>query len=170
MFHTTSYSSFEDLSQKFLNGIDLVHKTISLAFIERMGLRYLNAFTSDTNDKLSDYIANSLLGFTAVENSTLIQKYVENISQINEGTLVARAIFSSSGIVIPPDLYPLILRIQDRFERIKDETAIIDIDYYKISRFNLDNALIEEKLSEFHDIINSVFRNSITPHAIKILE
>lgn len=168
VFHTTLYHSFEDFLKKMLIGLNIVHEIINLAFIDRIGLRYLNAISPGENDTLTDYINNSLLGFSYLENSALIHSFTETIANIDNGTLVSRATISESGLTIPRDLYPIQLTIQDKFTTLTGKLAVIDLDCYINQRFNFDSAIVKEKLSTFHDVITSVFRGAITNHALKV--
>ena len=59
VFHTTAYDSFEDFSEKLIQGLELIQKIIGLSYIESIGLRYLNAVSTDTQNKLEDYLSEN---------------------------------------------------------------------------------------------------------------
>jgi uncharacterized protein (TIGR04255 family) len=168
-FHTTLYNSFEDFLKKMLNGLNIVHDVIGLAFIERIGLRYLNAIRPmQDNDKLTNYLNNSLLGFSRLSKGSIIHSFTETVASVNDGTLISRAAISESGLIIPRDLHPMQLKIQDEFTTLTGTLAVLDLDYYINQRINFKREIIKEKLTEFHNVITSMFHDAVTDHALKI--
>lgn len=168
-FHTTLYNSFEDFLKKMLNGLNIVHDVITLAFIERIGLRYLNAIGPiQEKDKLTDYLNASLLGFSYPNKGSLIHSFTETFTNVNDGNLISRATISESGLVIPRDLHPMQLKIRDQFTALTGRLAVLDLDYYINNRFHFERAIIKEKLTEFHDVIASTFYGAVTDHALQV--
>ena len=167
VFHTTLYDTFKDFLKKMSIGLEFVHSAVTLAYTDRIGIRYLNAISSNENDKLSDYLNESLLGFSTSSKGVLKHSFIEAVTEINAGTLVTRALMIENGIALPPDLFPLQLHLQPKFASLKSKTAVLDIDYYMTQRLEFDIKLINEKLLTFHDVVTEVFQELMTSHAKK---
>ena len=63
IFQTTEYDTFDPFKEQFLLGIKTVDKVRSrLSFCERVGIRFLDAVWPRSNEKMTDYLAPSLVG------------------------------------------------------------------------------------------------------------
>lgn len=164
-FQTTAYDSFEELLKKLICGLNLIDEVIKLSYIERIGLRYLNAIMPDKDKKLQDYLNPSLLGFSAIINETFKHNFTEIMSEIDNGTLVARTIITNEGLAIPPDLFPLRLSIPEKFSTISGISATLDIDHFLKKRIDFDTRLVETHLHESHNTISRIFRAAVTADA-----
>lgn len=171
VFHTVAYDSFDNFSDKALTGLSFMHKTIELAYIDRIGLRYLDFVSPKAGELIDDYLTPSLLGHSMLISGTLTHAYTETLSQIDGGTLIARAVITESGLTIPPDLVPLNLKLSPRFSSVSGRNAVLDVDYFVSERLdgvNMD--LIRSQLHASHKIITDAFLASVTDHAIKSWE
>lgn len=164
-FHTTQYDSFADFSKKLIDGLGWLHETIGLSYIERIGLRYLNAIVPDNTKTLIDYLHPSLLGFSSIIEATLKHNFTEIMAEVANGTLVARAVIIEGGVAIPPDLAPLQLETQQKFSTLTGKTAMLDIDHFLNSRFDFDLQPVKDQLLKSNDAINNTFHAAITDHA-----
>ncbi|MGB7412716.1 MAG: TIGR04255 family protein [Thermosynechococcaceae cyanobacterium] len=164
-FHTTQYDSFVDFLQKSINGLSLVHEVVELAYIERIGLRYLDAIVSRDNDTLQQYLNLSLLGLSGTLEGQLGHSFTETATAIEEGNLVARAVITEGGLAVSPDLLPLQLELQSRFAEINGRNAVLDTDYFLVKRNGFDLEDIKGQLLSAHDIITTAFKASVTDYA-----
>lgn len=167
VFHTTQYETFDVFLKKAILGLKLIHEIVELDYIERIGLRYLDAIVPMDNDNLQEYLNTSLLGLSTNINGQLIHSFTQTASVINDGTLITKSVITDSGLAMSPDLLPLYLEIQPRFTKIDVRNAVLDTDYSIAQRNSLDFAKIEERLLAAHDIVTEAFNASTTEYAKK---
>jgi uncharacterized protein (TIGR04255 family) len=165
VFHTTTYDTFADFLQKTIFGLNLVHEIVELAYVERIGLRYLDAIVPLGNDTLQQYLNPSLLGFSAHLKGRLSHSFTEAVTVIEDGNLVARAVITDGALALSPDLITLQLKLQPRFTEINGQNAVLDTDYFLINRNSFDLKEIENQLLKAHDIITNAFNVSVTDYA-----
>jgi len=173
VFHTTAYDSFEDFSKKALVGLGLVHELIELAYIDRIGLRYLDSVVAKNEEKIEVYLQPYLIGLSTTVGGKLNHSFSETLTQIENGALVARVVITESDkLIIPPDLSPLNLNILPRFSALNGRNAVLDIDYFVSERRleGVDLEIVKAQLLASHDIITKAFHASVTDHAIKSWE
>lgn len=167
VFHTTTYDTFADFLKKVLYGLELVHEIVELAYIERIGLRYLDAVIPIGNDTLQQYLNPSLLGFSANLEGRLSHSFTETVTAIEDGNLVARAVITDGALALSPDLLPLQLELQPRFAEINGRNAVLDTDYFFAKRNDFNLIEVENQLQKSHDVITSAFRVAVTDYAIE---
>lgn len=165
VFHTTTYHTFTDFLQKTISGLNLVHEIVELAYVERIGLRYLNAVVPMDNDTLQQYLNPSLLGFSANLEGRLSHSFTETVTVVDEGNLVARAVITDGALALSPDLISLQLSLQPQFTGINSRNAVLDTDYFVVNRNSFDLKEIEDQLLKAHDIITNAFKVSVTDYA-----
>ncbi|MCW5589245.1 MAG: TIGR04255 family protein [Legionellales bacterium] len=165
MFHTTSYNSFEDFLDKLISGISLIDEIIELAYVERIGLRYLNAIAPKDTEQLENYLSPALLGFSSLIKGELSHSFIETVFSINHVTLVARALTSKDRLALPPDLYPLQLKLSPRFLDLKGYTTTLDIDAFLEERQIFTIPPLKESMLTLHKISKVSFQASVTDYA-----
>jgi uncharacterized protein (TIGR04255 family) len=165
VFHTTTYDTFADFLQKTISGLNLVNKIVELAYVEKIGLRYLDAVTPMDSDTLQQYLNPSLLGFSANLEGRLSHSFTETVTVIEDGNLVARAVITDGTLALSPDLIPLQLELQPRFTAINGRNAVLDSDYFVVERNSFDLKKIEDQLLKAHAIITDAFKVSVTDYA-----
>lgn len=168
IFHTTEYESFEIFSKKSMAGLELVHEIVDLSYIDRIGLRYLDAVCPKNGDKVEDYLASSLTGLSLAIEGSLNHAFSETAIQIDGGTLIARSVITENGLTMPPDLFPLSLKLPQRIAEISGRNAVIDIDYFVTNRMDeINKDSIDAQMNLSHEIITRAFNCSVTTHAIE---
>jgi uncharacterized protein (TIGR04255 family) len=167
VFHTTVYDTFPVFTEQFLMGLALVHEAATLAYTERVGLRYLDAVSPHAGEALDAYLSQTVLGLHRALQGTLAHSFTETVVQNASGTLVSRVVIRDDTLAVPPDLHPLNLKVGDRFASIKGLHAILDNDQFAADRtdFNLDEVMT--KLGSMHDRIEEVFHATVTPFALE---
>ncbi len=170
VYHSTRYEIFDDFLEKAIKGLELTHDVIGLAYVERIGLRYLDAITPAEEESISDYLEPSVLGLSPNFTEGLKHGFSETAAEINGGTLITRTVITDGGLAMPPDLFPMPLNMPEKLNRSFGRTAILDTDYFVESRnsFNID--LVQSQLHESHTIIGNTFKSIISEHAIKAWE
>jgi uncharacterized protein (TIGR04255 family) len=169
VYHTTKYDSFEAFLGRMLKGAHLLDEIVQLNYIERIGLRYINAiYPKDQNDQIELYVNPSLLGFSqAIQGIGLIQNFSEATIIKENATIIARFITMDKSLPIPPDILPLQLVLEEKFNKNMEgkKAAILDFDHFANERMPIDFAKIENYLRRFHDGITEVFHHSTTEYA-----
>lgn len=163
---TTAYETFEAFSKAFLHGLSIVHDELRLDFIERVGLRYLDAVLPHAGESLADYLAPEVLGLSAKLSGQLSHSVSETVTLNAVGQLISRVIIQDGHVGLPHEMATLAPRLDPRFTEPSGRHAIIDTDAFRQQReaFNLDN--LESKLAALHREILSSFEATVTPHAL----
>jgi uncharacterized protein (TIGR04255 family) len=167
-FQTTSYDTFEVFLAQFLVGLRIVHDVAGLDFIERVGLRYLNAISPADDGELSEYIAPSLLGLKGNLRGSLAHAFSETHVRSDSLHLLVRAVIRDGEIGFPPDIAPVTLEVTQRFREIKGEHGILDIDGWREARENFNLKQVESRLIKIHDGVEEAFLAAATEHALKV--
>ena len=167
VFHTTAYDTFDVFLDRLLMGLGLIHEAVELTYIERIGLRYLDAVSPRAHESLDNYLSQTVLGLHKALQGKLAHNFMETAVQNVSGTLVARTVIRDNTLTVPPDLHPMNLKIGDRFASIKGLHAILDNDQFAEERsdFNLDEVKI--KLRSMHDRIEEAFHATVTSFALE---
>jgi len=170
VYHTTAYESFQKFSKKALDGLNLLHKLIDLAYVERIGLRYLDAISPVNDDSIDKYLNSSLMGLSSIIGGKVTHSYSETQTQLEVGTLVARTVITENGLALPPDLFPLQLNLLPNFASLSEKNAVLDIDCFVAQRFDFDIKRTQNLLQSAHDSITNAFRASVTDYALSVWE
>jgi uncharacterized protein (TIGR04255 family) len=168
-FQTTNYDGFGSFLAQFLKGLRIVHEVVDLSYTQRLGVRYLDAVFPRTDEALSDYLNQSLLGlYGKIDGHQLVHAFSETVTKTDATNVVSRVIIRQGSVGFPPDLQPMNMALAERFRTLTGIHAILDIDgsYDRRERFDLDR--IEEHLTAIHDEITKSFKASVTPHALDV--
>lgn len=167
IYHTTYYDTFSIFLNRLLRGLELVHETVVLDYIERIGLRYLDAVNLRAGETLDAYLSPTVLGLHQILQGTLAHSFTETVVQNVSGTLVSRVVIRNDTLAIPPDLSPLKLKLDDRFSSIKGLHAILDNDQFTEDRTDFNLGEVSVKLNSMHDRIKEAFHATATPFALE---
>lgn len=164
---TTAYETFETFSKMLLQGLKIIHEALHLDFIERVGLRYLDAVLPKENETLSDYLMPELLGLSHKLDSRLLHSISETVTMNTAVKLVSRVIIQDGHVGLPQDLASLAPMLDPRFTEPEGRHGIIDTDAFRELReaFKLDG--LESVLVVLHEEILRSFKATVTPHALK---
>jgi len=169
VFHTTAYEVFANFKQQLLVGLKLVSDTVGgLAYVEKTGIRYLDAILPQQDASLDQYLNINIGNLPKLKNGALQQCFVETIlDKQGGGQLISRALTSTGSIPFPPDLLPFELKLSERFSTINGMHVVLDTDRFIESRRPFDEEKISVMLDEFHDDLDSAFKEMITERAHK---
>jgi uncharacterized protein (TIGR04255 family) len=170
-FQTTAYETFEDFLQQLKLGLEILGDVVGgLSFMERVGLRYLDAIVPATGETLSQYVVNELQGLPArLPDSTFLYSFAEAMmSAPDGGQVVSRTVIQNGKLNFPPDINPSPLVVGTRFSAIAGEHAVIDTDGSFVERQAFNAIKAETRLHALHDLIDKAFRASATDHARKV--
>jgi len=171
-FQTTDYDTFEPFSKAFFHGLDILHGVLELSYSERVGIRFLDAVQPRENEKISLYLAPTVLGlFEQLGEDSLVQAISETRTQKGKIVLVSRSIIqrqATRGIAFPQELLPIPVEITPKFKETTGLYGIIDTDSWTEDRAKFDPGALANTLKLLHDEINRSFSHMVTPYALDV--
>lgn len=166
VYHTTSYAGYTECRQRVLEALALLHELLGgLSYVQRVGMRYLDAFVPSREEQLEDYVLPELLGLSQMPLGDLKHSYCETVRTVDDATLVMKAFITSVGLPMPPDLQQLTLALPDRLREPAGPCLVMDSDCFTEKRVGYDSALLEQRLDSLHETLIHVFNQSITEKA-----
>jgi len=170
-FQATEYQTFEVFGGHLLQGLELLNKTIGLSFLERIGVRYLDAVMPRGSETLDQYLIPEVMGLYGKLKGQAQYSFSETQTEGPEGFVVSRTVIQRGQIGFPPDLIQLMtLKVQQRFEQFRGVHAIIDTDAFVMGRIAFDLAEAKRRLHTLHDRTDESFRGTVTEYAIAAWE
>ncbi|OYV06674.1 MAG: hypothetical protein CFE26_04990 [Verrucomicrobiales bacterium VVV1] len=164
---TSSYHTFEDFAGRLNECLQLVHQVVNINGVERLGLRYVDLIEPTPEKPLSYFLESCVLGLPLQE----LGKRVSGLSQTIIETsphqkLVVRTTERSKGLVIPPDLLSLQLKLR-KPNTLEQPFGILDLDHFAEypETDDYDTASVIRKFGELHDIVDQAFRKATTDDA-----
>ncbi len=167
-YQTTEYDVFDSFTEKFLQGLEAVHEVAVLDYVDRVGVRYLNAIKAREGEALGEYFSPQLLGLATSLGGDLVHNYVETRVKKDDVELLIRSIQQDSSLAFPPDLQPMTLSIPQKFSKIEGLHAILDLDGWIESRESFERDYILKALHRIHDFVEEAFLSSSTQHAKEV--
>ena len=165
---STEYGQFESFSEEFLKGLARLHEVVGLAFIDRVGLRYLDRVVPLEGEDLSQYLVPEALGLTARLGGTLGHSLCETRTDQDGIKLVSRAVTLSSPLILPPDLMPLVgVEVAERFKAYTGLNAVLDNDGFFEGREEYSAETVRGHLDAIHHVIGAAFKSIVTEYAMK---
>lgn len=168
-FHTTEYDVFNAFSKEFFVGLDIVHACLTLDFVERVGIRYLDAVVPvPGQSELKDYLAPGVLGLAGVlaDDVPIALTISETHIQLADANLLSRTIVQNGALGFPMDLATQGLQVPERFQKVHGVHAIIDTDASQTDRSPFDSNQLRERLDMLHTKIRMAFNASVTEYAL----
>jgi uncharacterized protein (TIGR04255 family) len=155
-----------------------VHNKVSLDYIERIGVRYLDAVIPREGEEIEQYLTTEVLGMsnkvkTYQSPGKLIHSYTETVS-LNEtagSTLVAKVVIQNGKINLPPEIAQIAYPINNKFSSVEGPFAIIDTDGFKDTNkmpFDLDIAC--QTIDDLHLEISESFKKTASALALRFWE
>jgi len=169
-FQTTAYDVFEKLSSDFMKGLRAVEEAVELSYVDRIGLRYLDAVFPGSGEALRDYLCGSVLGLMERLPGSLVHAFSETLVKTDGANVLSRVIIQNGPVALPPDLQPMTLKLAERFRELHGLHATIDTDGSFESREEFDLESVGKRLNLIHEEINRAFRASVTENALKAWE
>ena len=170
-YHATSYETFADFSQRVLQGLQVVHQVVKLAYLQRIGLRFLDAIAPTEGHSVENYLTPGLLGNSASLRGKFKHSFAETQVESESGCLISKVLIVEGGLPIPQELHPLQLELPSRFRGLQGRTATLDNDCFSTERMALGPDFDEQKiLGKLRDLkvgVNQAFQASITEFALK---
>ena len=163
---TTAYDTFGTFSATFLKGLTILHDALRLDFVERIGLRYLDAIQPEKeSESLRDFLVPEVLGLALREDVQLQHSVSETSVTTVAGQLVSRVLIRHGHIGLPLELSATAPIIDPRYTQREGLHAIVDTDASVSQRevFVLDK--VATHLTALHGEIKKSFQETVTDHA-----
>jgi uncharacterized protein (TIGR04255 family) len=166
-FQTTNYDTFETFSETFLKGLGVLHDFLRLDFIERIGLRYLDAIhPSKDGETLREFLVPEVLGLALRGEGQLQHSVSETIVSTAAGQLVSRVLIRHGHVSLPLELGGgLAPTVAPRFTQREGLHAIVDTDASIGQREVFELSRVGARLAALHDEIVKSFDATVTDHA-----
>lgn len=166
IFQTARYSRFREFKRAVMQGLDALHGEVELAYVDRIGLRYLDAILPSPAHPLEALLNPGLIGLYREVAGAPQHAVTETVSDVVGGTLVIRTLLSAQGLALPPDLQPMSLQLDPRIAASQGgEAAVLDSDYFVTQRRGFDSQAVERQLDASHDVIIEAFQMATTDEA-----
>jgi len=169
IYQTTYYSGRDAFFAEVRKGLEVVHDIVELDFVDRIGVRFLDAVIPGEEETLDQYLVPEVLGLGRKLNEGLQHSMVEAVAQLTYGILISRAytVLSQRGCPpIPPELLPLPLAIPARFNECDGRfITILDNDCFIQERNDFLLPNIMKTLKQLREGIGIAFDSSITTFA-----
>jgi uncharacterized protein (TIGR04255 family) len=166
-FQATKYETFEKFSAQLLESLDFVHQSVGgLSYIDRIGVRYLDAVRPREGEKLDQYLIPEVTGLYGKLSGQIHHAFSETLVTDNDGSLVSRAVIQEGQIGLPPDLLMNGLKIAKPFSEYHNLHAVLDTDAFYPERSSFDLGEIRRRLAILHGKTSVAFYSSVTPYAL----
>jgi uncharacterized protein (TIGR04255 family) len=170
---TVDYQTFTTFSDTFTKALEVLTRSIQLDFIERVGLRFLDAVMPREGEEVDDYLHKQLLGLSALTDTlTTAFSLSETLMKRGSDSILARVVIREGQVDFPPDLANAGMEIGPRFREFSGRLAILDNDAFYAERMRFhDSSTIESIMDTFRrlkNLINEVFKKSVTEKAFEV--
>ena len=167
-FQTTDYDTFEGFLSELKKGLQVLSDAVGgLSYMERIGLRYLDAVVPKTDEKLSQYLVAEVMGLPLrLPDEMYAYSFAESVMIAKGvGQVVSRTVVQNGPLGFPPDLRPDLMKLQERFRAVSGEHAIIDTDGSLSDRMPFDVRDVEVRITGLHQLIDRCFHATVTDYA-----
>lgn len=162
---STNYGQFETFSECFLQGLEMVHQAVELAFTERIGLRYLDRVMPQPGETIEQYLAEQVHGLTSRLGGKPVYSYTEALNEVGKIKLVSRVAIQDGPLAFPPDIQPGNMAVAERFVFYTGKCGILDNDGFVEGREAFSPTAVANYLKAIHEVIGTAFKATATPYA-----
>jgi uncharacterized protein (TIGR04255 family) len=168
VFHTTAYDTHAAFFAELERGLAIIHEAVGIGVVERLGLRYVDAFQADPGHSLADYFQPAISGIRLEEIGAAAPRLSINLVAETAigGRLVVRLSQNTGGWFLPPDLQPPELTVKKAFAP-EGEIAVLDYDHYveHVEPFSVDD--IVGRFGDLHGAVSKAFEQTVSPFALE---
>lgn len=165
-FQAMEYDVFETFLKQLIDALTIVNNSVGINFIERIGIRYLDAVVPTSKESLDSYLTREALGMTCLSDGTLSYHYTESMFRKDSDTIISKIFIHDGAITLPNDLAQTAYKLSTKFNISPCMHAVIDTDGFDESRLKFDVDIIQSKINSLHEEIAKSFKSLITPHAL----
>ncbi len=166
-FVTSAYMTFEDFVGRMETLLQLVHDVVKISGVERLGLRYVDLIEPTAEKPLSYFLESCVLGLSLEELGKRITSFSQTVMETSPNRkLVVRTSERPGGLVIPPDLLNLQLKLR-KPNALTHPFGVLDLDHYAeySEPEDYDTTSVIGNLCELHDVVDQAFRKATTEEA-----
>jgi uncharacterized protein (TIGR04255 family) len=168
-FQSTKYEVFGKFASELMKALQLVNEMVGgLSFVERVGLRYLDAVIPKQGESLGQYLIPEALGLYGRLKGRTKHTFSETLAESPDASVISRVVTQEGQIGFPPDLVLNQLNIAQSFANFSGVHAILDTDAFIAERMAYNAAEVEKRLDKLHDRIMEAFRALVTDHALGV--
>lgn len=168
VFHTTAYDTHEIFFADLKRGLSIIQEVSGVQVVERLGLRYVDAFQAEEGYRLGEYFQPGISGLSVAEiGATNPQLFINLVADTEiGGKLVLRLRQNTGGWFLPPDLQPLELAMTKAFAPDK-EIAVLDYDHFieEVRTFAVEDIL--NRFGSLQKIVSGAFKATVSPFALE---
>lgn len=165
---TSAYENFETFLERLHLATETVSEVVKSLVIERIGLRYVDMILPGDGESWRDYVREGLHG---VQNSIVRDDSSEIFTQLTCRTgensrLILRVAQNRQGMVLPPDL----LAHAPALGETPPEgvlVTLLDLDHFLENRVDYSGDGVDSMAWQLHDPLDILFRDTVTPRALK---
>jgi uncharacterized protein (TIGR04255 family) len=169
-FYTTDYDVSKTFFSDFLSGVSIVHNCVKLDYIERIGLRYLDAVVPPKGfGQLAEFLTPTVLGLTDVQGDIKVSHSIsETHFSADDCNVLARTIIinNKGPIGFPMDIQLNGVTLDEKFASVNSEHAILDTDASIEGRRVFDASLLSDELKKLKNGTRKAFGLLVTNEAI----
>jgi len=162
---STNYGHFEKFSKCFQCGLKIVNDVVKLAFIDRVGLRYLDRVMPNADEPLELYLAEQVQGLASRLGGRPVHTFTEALNEVDNIKLLSRVAIQDGPLAFPSDLHLRNMEVAKKFVAYDGRSAILDNDGFLDIREVFDATRVAEHLDRIHNVIGAAFKATATPHA-----
>lgn len=167
---TSDYRSFDEFAGQLEDCLNIVHDVVSISGVDRLGLRYIDLIEPTPEKPLSHYLSSQILGLDLDGLGARLANMSETVLKTGDHQkLVLRCIERPKGVVLPPDMLPIGLKLKRELTS-KTSFGILDSDHYvefPLEPMEFGTAEVLNRLGELHEALDQSFRKAVTPVAIE---
>lgn len=167
IYITSEYDRFEGFSNACKQAVDSLITIVEPSLILRIGLRYCDLVTVDTNETLSELV-DQQFGYSESFNSlgTAQQQRNETFLHTKMGGLIIRTLYGKNNLTCMPDLQSLPINFKSDPE--PSERILLDFDHFweaKDESINFETSDALDRLSMLHSTSREAFWKVTTDYA-----
>jgi uncharacterized protein (TIGR04255 family) len=172
VLQTTKYEGFEQFLDAFVQVIRTVSEEVHGLYIQRVGLRYVDAIQAREGESWKDYVQPGLHGFEGDvfrEGSTL--SLHQTVARTRDGTMIVRLMQTRDGALLPPDLLATSLAQPAISPPTQGAlVTLLDIDHFREQEPDefTEEAFVEMAWSLKNDSYVVFADHAVTKHALEV--
>lgn len=166
VFHTTDYETSDWFFDHLLRGLEIVHSAASLGYVQRLGMRTLDAIVPKEGENLETYVQRETLGFYRLLQGELKHNINEAIFSTGSGTLITRLIVMKGSLALPADLFPIALNVTPKLQSLDVLHAVLDIDRSDEYKMPVNTEEVRKRLLLIKRDVTDAFEKTVTPGAL----
>jgi uncharacterized protein (TIGR04255 family) len=169
VLQTSDYSNFDAFLDRLLLATDTVNEVVQDLVVERVGLRYLDLIRPEDGESWRDYVQSGFHGIVnRIVESDKSVVFTQTTTQTGENSrLILRLAQNRDRVVLPPDLLSH-APAHDVIPRDQELLTLLDLDHYHEERVDYSRGFVDEKAWVLHDALDVLFRDVVTPHALRV--